>query len=51
MVKNCIYLRSGEKSDDRIDQFFGRCGVAPKNFVGIPTTVCLEKAGESGRLP
>lgn len=45
-VPGCVYLRSSETDATRQQQFFGSCGVAPTNFVGLPTSVCLEKAGE-----
>jgi hypothetical protein len=45
LVKNCIKLRSSETSPQRIAQLFGECGVAPKHFANLPTSVCQEDAG------
>lgn len=44
LVKNCIKLRSSESSPQRIAQLFGECGVAPKHFANLPTSVCTEAA-------
>jgi hypothetical protein len=45
--ENCLILRSNQTSDDTIANLFGAdCGVAPKWFSGVPTTVCLETAGK-----
>lgn len=38
----CVRLRSAEKDEKRQQQMFGECGVAPKYFRDVPTTVCME---------
>jgi hypothetical protein len=47
LVKNCIKLRSSETNPQRIAQLFGECGVPPKHFANLPTSVCQEDAGEA----
>jgi hypothetical protein len=49
--ENCLILRSSFTSNNTIANLFGAdCGVAPKWFSGVPTTVCLETAGKGARL-
>jgi hypothetical protein len=51
LYQNCLMLRSNENSEDTIANLFGAdCGVAPKWFSGVPTTVCLERGGKGAWL-